>query len=52
MTAAAVLRLKKLTGAGIVLEAMFVFFLVWTIVATAVNDEAQQEQATETTTEN
>lgn len=33
------------TGAGIVLEAMFVFFLVWTIVATAVNPKATKEWA-------
>lgn len=33
------------TGAGIVLEAMFVFFLVWTIVATAVNPDGPKEWA-------
>lgn len=33
------------TGAGIVLEALFVFFLVWTIVATAVNPDGPKEWA-------
>lgn len=33
------------TGAGIVLEALMVFFLVWTIVATAVNPEGTKEWA-------
>jgi MIP family channel proteins len=33
------------TGAGIVLEALFVFFLVWTIVATAVNPRGTKEWA-------
>ena len=32
-------------GAGIVLEALMVFFLVWTIVATAVNPEGTKEWA-------
>ena len=32
-------------ASGIVLEAMFVFFLVWTIVATAVNPEGTKEWA-------
>lgn len=32
-------------GAGIVLEALFVFFLVWTIVATAVNPDGPKEWA-------
>jgi MIP family channel proteins len=33
------------TGAGIVLEAIFTFFLVWTIVATAVNPDGPKEWA-------
>jgi aquaporin TIP len=33
------------TAAGIVLEALFVFFLVWTIVATAVNPDGPKEWA-------
>lgn len=33
------------TGAGIVLEAVMVFFLVWTIVATAVNPDGPKEWA-------
>lgn len=33
------------TGAGIALEALFVFFLVWTIVATAVNPDGPKEWA-------
>jgi glycerol uptake facilitator-like aquaporin len=33
------------TGAGIVLEAIFTFVLVWTIVATAVNPEGPKEWA-------
>lgn len=33
------------TGAGIVLEAIFVFVLVWTIVATAVNPDGPKEWA-------
>ncbi len=33
------------TGAGIALEALFVFFLVWTITATAVNPDGPKEWA-------
>lgn len=33
------------TGAGIVLEALFVFVLVWTVVATAINPDGAKEWA-------